>query len=289
MNYVVITPVKDEERFIEQTLQSMANQRLKPSLWIIVDDGSTDRTPEIIQQYADEHAFIRLIRNAKRTTRQTGVAEVLAFNVGYEIVRTGPFDFIVKLDGDLGFEPDYFSGLIDEFAKNPKLGIASGVYEEFHHGKWGVVNMPSYHAAGASKVVRRSCFEAIGGFVAQRSWDTVDEIRAMARGWETTHFPSLVMKHLKPEGTGMGLLRTCFMHGEIYYRTRGGLLFFLLKVLRRTTYRPVVMGGLAMAWGYLNAVIRRKERLVNAEEGRGYRTLLNARLFGKIRPSSSKT
>ena len=281
MNYVVISPIKDEERHVEKTLQSMVRQTVKPVCWFIVDDGSTDQTPAIIQRYADEHGFIKLIRNAKRSARQTGIAEVLAFNVGYELARKLDYDCVVKLDGDLNFEADYFERLLAKFQANPKLGIASGVYLELHDGKEIEIPMPSYHAAGASKVIRRPCFEAIDGFVSQRGWDTVDEIKAMARGWETTHFTELKMQHLKPEGTGMGMLRTCFMHGEIYYRTRGGLVFFILKVLRRLTRRPYLSGGLAMFWGYVNATLRGKERLVDAAEGRCYRALLNGRLFGK--------
>lgn len=281
MNYVVISPIKDEERHVEKTLQSMARQTVKPICWFIVDDGSSDQTPAIIQRYADQHSFIKLIRSAKRSARQTGIAEVLAFNAGYEMARQLDYDCVVKLDGDLNFEADYFERLLAKFQANPKLGIASGVYLEIHNGKEIEISMPFYHAAGASKVIRKQCFEAINGFVSQRGWDTVDEIKAMARGWETTHFTELKMQHLKPEGTGMGLLRTCFMHGEIYYRTRGGLLFFCIKVLHRLIYRPYLSGGAAMFWGYVNATLRRKERLVDEAEGRCYRALLNARLLGK--------
>lgn len=285
--YIVITPVKDEERFIEQTLRSMVRQTVKPVRWFVVDDASSDQTPTIVQRYADENPFIQLIRNTKSSTRQTGIAEVIAFNIGYEQARKLDYDYVVKLDGDLNFGADYFERLLAKFEANLKLGIASGVYQELHDGKEIEISMPYYHAAGASKVVRKACFEDINGFVCQRGWDTVDEIKAMARGWETTHFRELKIQHLKPEGIGMGLARTCFMHGEIYYRTRGGLLFFVLKVLHRFTRSPIPMGGLAMGCGYLNAVLRRKERLVDAAEGRGYRALLNARLFGKIRPTSS--
>ena len=138
--------------------------------------------------------------------------------------------------------------------------------------------MPSYHAAGASKVIRKKCFEEIGGFIEQRGWDTVDEIRAIARGWHTCHFPKLQMKHWKPEGTGMGLLRTSYMHGEIYYRTGGSIFFFAMKTLRRLIDRPLFVGGMSMLWGYLHAFLRRRELLVTPDEGRCYRRLLTHRL-----------
>ena len=103
--------------------------------------------------------------------------------------------------------------------------------------------MPSYHAAGASKMVRRLCFEQIGGFVAARGWDTVDEIRAVAAGWRTGHCKELKMKHWKREGSGIGAIRTHFMHGEIYYRTGGSRTFFVLKVLHRSRAGPSSLAG----------------------------------------------
>jgi poly-beta-1,6-N-acetyl-D-glucosamine synthase len=280
MKYIVISPVKDEERNIERTLQSMIAQSHLPELWVIVDDGSTDRTPVIVEQFASKYPFIRLFRNERRSARQTGIAEVLAFNAGLQQVGSVDYDFVVKLDGDLSFDPNYFQELLRRMAENPKIGIASGVYMEDRGTGWETVPMPDYHAFGASKVLRRECFEAIGGFIAERGWDTVDEIRARTVGWHTTHFSDLKTKHWKPEGTGMGMLRTCYMHGEIYYRTGGSLLFFLLKSFRRLFSPPYFTGACAVFWGYLNSFRRRREPLVSPAEAACYRTLLNNRLFG---------
>ncbi|HEY5813596.1 MAG TPA: glycosyltransferase family A protein, partial [Terrimicrobiaceae bacterium] len=180
--YIVISPVKNEERYIERTLQSMVAQTLRPTVWVIVDDGSNDRTAEIVQGYAEAYSFIRLLKLEGGTTRATGVAEVRAFNAGFELTRKFPYDYVAKLDGDLSFDADYFQRLLAYFRERPDLGIASGIYYEMSGARWKPVSMPHYHAAGASKVVRRRCFEDIGGFVVQRGWDTVDEIRSMARG-----------------------------------------------------------------------------------------------------------
>jgi glycosyltransferase involved in cell wall biosynthesis len=278
MDYVVVSPVKDEEKHIERTLKSMVAQAKTPKMWIIVDDHSSDRTAEIVESYAHSHPFIKLVRSNGSRPRQTGIAEVLAFNRGFEALEGMTFDLLVKLDGDLSFDADYFQRLVAEFASDPSLGIASGSYMEKAGGEWREVKMPAYHAAGASKVVRRECFQGIGGFVSERGWDTADEIQAMARGWKTTHFPALKMKHWKPEGTGMGLIRTSFMHGEIYYRTRGGFLTFALKALKRLKERPVVVGALAMCFGYIRACIKQVPHLVTEQEGMGYRKLLRRRL-----------
>ena len=284
MKYVVISPVKDEERHVEHTLRSMAQQTVKPVRWIIVDDGSRDRTPELIDGYREKNDFIQIIRNPPGQARQPGGGVVRAFNVGYEAAKEHDYDLVVKLDCDLSFEPDYFEKLIGQFAADPKLGIASGVYlEDVKDHGWTVITMPEYHAAGASKVVRRECFEQIGGFVASRGWDTVDEIRAIARDWRTGHFTALQMKHWKPEGAGIGLWRTNIMHGEIYYLTGGGFLFFILKVLHRMRSKPYVTGGLGMFWGYLRSVLKRKDRLVTPLEARCYQKLLHDRIKHKTR------
>ena len=288
LSYIVVTPAKDEVRHIERTLQAMVAQTHRPLLWIVVDDGSSDGTSEIVQKYAQAHDFIRPIPAERITSRATGTAEVRAFNRGFALARQETFGCIVKLDADLSFDADYFARLLAHFDENPKLGIASGIYLETHSGQdWKEVAMPSYHAAGASKVIRKECFEEIGGFIEQRGWDTVDEIRAIARGWHTGHFPELQMKHWKPEGSGMGLLRTTYMHGEIYYRTQGGLLFFTVKTLRRFLEKPYLLGGISMLWGYLHALLQGREPLVTPVEGKCYRQLLNQRLrqiAGRVLP-----
>lgn len=284
MKYIVISPVRDEEKHVQRTLESMARQSVKPVRWIIVDDGSRDRTPEMLDRYEEEVDFVSVVRDRGGQVRQPGAAVVRAFNRGYEAARGLDYDLIVKLDCDLSFEADYFERLLGQFEADPKLGIASGVYFESPDGlTWREVAMPSYHAAGASKVLRRTCFEQIGGFVPVRGWDTVDEIRAMARGWRTRHFRELKMKHWKPEGTGIGALRTNFMHGEVYYRTSGSKAFFLLKVAHRLTCRPLLIGGLALFWGYARTMLGRQERLVTREEARCYRALLIGRMTGRLK------
>lgn len=283
LNYLVISPVKDEARYIERTLRSMVQQTLKPALWLVVDDGSADPSADLVGQYAAEHDFIKLVRNKRGSVRKTGVAEVLAFNIGYELVRNWEFDCVVKLDGDLSFDADYFERLLKRFDENPRLGIASGIYLEPRGAEWKEIPMPSYHAAGASKVVRRECFEQIGGFIPERGWDTVDEIRAMAAGWHTTHFSDLRMKHWKPEGSGMGRLHTHYMHGEIYCRTRGTKMFLLLKVLHRMLSRPWVCGGLVMLWGYFHTIQKGCTPLVSESEARCYQALLKARVVNNVK------
>lgn len=278
MEYVVITPVKDEAKHFGRTLASMVAQTRKPLVWIIVDDGSVDGSLEMARRYAGEWEFIKTVSRGIRQPRQTGVAEVHAFNFGMEQLQGLSYDAVVKLDADLEFGPDYFEGLLVEFERDPKLGIASGVYFEERNRGWIEVRMPAYHACGASKVIRRECFRDIRGFVSERGWDTLDEIRAMACGWRTAHFRHLRLDHLKPEGSGMGRLHTYVMHGEIFYRTGGGFLFFMVKFIRKLHLRPPIIGALAMLWGFARAALLRRPLLVTPEEGRIYRQCLRTRI-----------
>jgi len=281
--YVIVTPVRDEAAFICVTLLSVIAQSHRPLRWVIVDDGSTDRTPQILRTYTRGWEWITVVSTGSRE-RRLGSAEVLAFQRGLaEIDPALPYEFIVKLDADLRLPTDYFSRLLGRMAAEPQLGIASGVYCEQARDDWKPVDMPQYHAAGASKVVRRQCFDEIGGFVARKGWDTVDEIRAGVRGWRTGHFDDIRFRHLKPEGAAMGRLRTHRFHGEIYYQTGGGLAFMLAKAAHRmVTARPPVLGGLAMLWGYLLPLLARHERLVTRAEARHYRAMLNRRLLAPL-------
>lgn len=291
-SYLLITPVRDEAAYIDATLSSVALQSHRPQRWVIVDDGSTDATPRLLREAAQGAPWITVLSTGS-TARRLGSAEVLAFQRGLDhVAGDPPCDFIVKLDGDVRLPFDYFEKLLGRMAANPRWGIASGVYCEQTPQGWVDVPMPSYHAAGASKVVRRACFEQIGGFVPHKGWDTVDEIRAGMHGWLTGHFQDIRFKHLKPEGAAMGSLATQRFHGEIYYQTGGGGLFLLAKALHRMlTGQPPVLGGLALLWGYLWPLLTRRPRLVTPDEARHYRRLLGARLaqplnalVGRLRP-----
>jgi poly-beta-1,6-N-acetyl-D-glucosamine synthase len=278
--YILISPVKNEEKYVRKTLDSVISQTRKPAGWIIVDDNSEDRTPAILSEYATRFDWIKILRLHRTGERQPGSPVIRAFNAGYAFGRDTDFDFIVKLDCDLDLPPDYFERLMARFHLDDRLGIASGVYLEQREGRsWSPVRMPVYHAAGASKMMRRSCFEDIQGLIPSRGWDTVDEIRAQIAGWKTGHFEDLNFLHLKKEGSGIGTLRTNMMHGEIYYLTGGGAVFFFLKFLDRLVQaRPLLLAPFAMVLGFLRALILRQPRLVTQAEAKFYRRLLNDRI-----------
>ena len=288
LQYVIISPLKDEEAYVEATLRSVVDQEVKPARWVIVDDGSSDKSPEIVERYCREHAWITLLRSERKGERQPGSPVIHAFNRGYRLIENDGYDIVVKLDCDLLFDPGYFKSILEHFEKDDLLGIASGIYLEENGSGWAPIEMPWYHTAGACKVMRANCFREIGGFVAARGWDTVDEIRAQYRGWSTRHFTDLKMHHLKKEGSGIGSLRTGVMHGEVFYRTGGSKTFFIFKVLHRMIFgQPLVIGGMAVLWGYLHSLMRNTDLLVTEEEGRFYRRQLNSRMLDALRAKNN--
>jgi biofilm PGA synthesis N-glycosyltransferase PgaC len=280
--YVVISPAKDEQDYLEKTINSMVAQTVKPIRWVIVDDGSHDRTAEIAGSYAARFPWISIERIHSDPVRNPGPAVVVAFNAGLKTLAGVDYDFLVKLDVDLILPPDYFEALLARFENDEKLGIASGVYLEYWNKRWVAITMPPYHAAGASKVMRRQCFEQIEGYCPDIGWDSVDEIRARARGWNTRHFTDLTFQHLRQEGRGTGLLRNSMKLGVAYFLMGGGFFFMLFKIpYRMLVAKPIVLGGLFVLWGYLSCFLSGRKRLVNRDEARLYRSLLRSQLWSR--------
>lgn len=283
--YIVISPVKNEAEHVERTIQSVLSQTLPPHRWILVDDSSTDGTLEILESYLRKYDWMDLVSVLPQSKRESGPASIMsAFLRGYREIKDIDFEFIIKLDGDLELPHDYFEKLLMEFERDERLGIASGMYLEFRGGEWRLVKMPIYHAAGAAKMIRAKCFAEIGGFVPARGWDTIDEIKARARGWKTCHFPELKFCHLKTEGSGRGHLRNAVMLGEIDYLTGTSFGFVLLKVLHRMLFaRPFLLAGLGIIWGFVKTWMSGAEPPVSSAERALYRQLLNSRVSDAVR------
>jgi poly-beta-1,6-N-acetyl-D-glucosamine synthase len=261
MKYVIISPVRDEEQFIESTIQSVLGQSILPAEWIILDDGSTDGTAEIVERYARSHNWMRLLRRRNRGFRHSGAGVIEAFYGGYEALKSRDWNFLVKLDGDLTFAPDYFASLIDRFHTNPKLGIAGG--DLFHRvdGRLQLESCPRFHVRGATKMYRRECWEAIGGLLKQPGWDTVDETKANMLGWTTRSFPDIHAVHCRFTGTAESKWKDELKNGRADYVAGYHPLFMAVKCLYRLTSRPYVIGSLGMAYGFLSGYIKRSPRV----------------------------
>ena len=160
--YVIITPARNEEDYIEKTIRSVVSQTVLPGKWVIVSDGSTDRTDDIVKSYLPERPWLELVRISGERERQFG-AKVHCFNAGYDRVRDVAYDIVGNLDADISFEPDYFEFLLDRFAENPELGVAGTPFVEgTSHYNYRFTNIE--HVSGACQMFRRECFEAIGGY-----------------------------------------------------------------------------------------------------------------------------
>ncbi len=260
-SYVIITPVRDEERFIQSTLESVCRQTVLPAEWVIVNDGSTDRTGEIVDQYAAQHSWIHVVHRANRGFRKSGGGVMEAFYDGYRALQTKDWDFIVKLDADLSFAPDYFEKCFEHFRSNPSLGIGGG---DIYHNVSGAPKLevtPRFHVRGATKIYRKACWEAIGGLWPATGWDTIDEVKANMLGWKTHGFPDLHLLHHRFTGTEDGLLRDRVKHGSVFYICGYHPLFIAASCLRRVVQKPYVIGSAAMLYGFLKAHLNRPPRV----------------------------
>jgi glycosyltransferase involved in cell wall biosynthesis len=251
--YVVITPVRDEAEYIEATLQSVCHQTVRPAEWVIVNDGSSDRTGEIIDQYAARYSWIRVIHRQDRGFRKSGGGVMEAFYDGYNTLRCDNWDFIVKLDGDLSIAIDYFEKCFEHFRRDPELGVGGG---QIHHEVSGTLKLevnPTFHVRGATKIYRRACWEAIGGLWPAPGWDTIDEVKANMLGWKTYSFADLPLVHHRLTGAADGLLRNRVKHGMVCYISGYHPLYVAASCLFRLLQKPYFIGSAAIVYGFLKA------------------------------------
>ena len=251
-NYLVITPVQNEERYIRKTIESMLCQTIKPMKWVIVNDGSEDETGKIIIEYETEHHWIRTIHRKGRGFRSPGTGVIEAFYEGYNSLDSSDWDFIVKLDGDLSFDGDYFERCFEEFRKNPKLGIAGGMIFNCFKDTLQVEEQPSFHVRGATKIYRRECWEAIRGLIKAPGWDTLDEVKANMLGWETRSFPDLRVIHHRFTGNADGKWRNWVKNGRANYIAGYHPLFMFFKCIKRVFQKPYVVSSIGLFYGYVS-------------------------------------
>lgn len=261
--YVVITPAKNEEQHVRKTLSSMIAQTMLPARWVIVDDGSTDRTAEIVEEYRSQHPWITLLRIAPGHARAPGKRVVELFNEGFRFVETTQWDYVVKLDADLSFAADYFESLFNEFAVDPKLGIAGGqCYDVLPRGI-RLERTSQNHVRGATKVYARQCFQAIGGLVPGLGWDGVDELKAQMLGWRTRSVAHCRILHHRPTGSAVGAVRGKYFQGMASYAIGYDPLYFLLRCAYRALSKPYLIGAAAMAGGFVSSYIKGAARLAD--------------------------
>lgn len=285
--YVLISPCRNEAQYMRQTLDTVVGQSALPTKWIIVDDGSSDATPQILAEYASRHAWIEIVTRRDRGHRAVGPGVVDAFYSGYAAINPHDYEFVCKLDLDLRLPLRYFEILMERMAKDPRIATCSGKAYVEEGGEL----IPERHgdetSLGMTKFYRVSCFEAIGGFVREVMWDGIDCHQCRMKGWAACSWddPELRFVHLRPMGSSQDSIYTGRMrHGYGQYFMGTGFLFMAASALSRVNQKPYVLGSAAMLWGWLKAALQRKPRYENLEFRRFLRAYQQrALLVGKSR------
>lgn len=266
LSYVVITPARNEEAYIEKTIQSVISQTVLPKRWVIVSDGSTDRTDKIVNSYLSGNPWIKLIRLPEHRDRNFA-AKVVCFNAGYEYIKNIGYDIIGNLDADISFEPDYFEFLLEKFTSIPDLGVAGTPFvEDGFQYDYRFVNIE--HVSGACQLFRRQCFEDIGGYTPIKGGgiDWVAVTTARMRGWITRTFTEKSCLHHRKIGTGKSsVLLSRFRFGKQDYYLGGHPVWEVFRCIYQLKSKPYVIGGLMIFAGYMWACFTRLERPISDE------------------------
>ena len=263
--YVIVSPARDEARFAERTLRSVARQTVTPDLWVIVDDGSSDGTPRILAEWGDRLPYLRVVRLERASGRSVGPGVVRAFYDGLAHVDLDRFEYLCKLDLDLELPPQYFERMLGRMEAEPRLGTCSGkAYFPAADGRLVSEGVGDEMSVGALKFYRTSCFRQIGGFVREVMWDGIDCHRCRMLGWIALSWddPDVRVTHLRPMGSshvGIWTGRKRHGHGQHFMGT--GLAYMTASAVRRMARPPWVVGGLAMWWGFVESLLAGRPRL----------------------------
>lgn len=284
VKYIIITPVYNEADYIERTINGVLAQSVLPYKWIIVDDGSTDDTANIIQHYAKECDWIQYLYRKKEAGQSYYGSNVHAIMAGYEQVKTIKYNFLAVLDADISLPKDYYKQIFERFSQDERLGVASGVYQDLVNGKLRKVLNDRRSTPKAIQVFRKECFEQVGGYLPLKygGEDTYSCVMARMNGWKSWSFPEICVMHNKPVGMGHAgnMLKIRFRHGLNEYGLATYPLFMLLKSLRRCIKeRPFISGGLARMAGFLYGYCLREKRQIHDNVVRFIRREQMVRLF----------
>lgn len=268
--YCLVTPCRNEEDYARRTLESVVNQSVLPALWVIVDDGSTDTTPQILDEYAKKYSYIRIIRRPDRGVRKVGPGVIEAFYEGYASISPMDFEYVCKFDLDLEMPPRYFEYLMEKMEQQPRLGTCSGkpFYPDPITGKLISEMCGDEMSVGMTKFYRVECFEEIGGFVHEVMWDGIDCHICRMQGWLACSWddPELRFLHLRAMGSShKGMLTGRQRHGFGQYFMGTWPPYMFASALFRMTRPPFVVGGAAMLWGFLKSWIKGLPKYNNVE------------------------
>lgn len=287
-SYVLISPCRNEADYMRRTLDSVVAQSETPTLWVIVDDGSTDDTPAILAEYTARHDWIRVVQKPDRGHRAVGPGVIEAFYVGLETINLEDFAYLCKLDLDLDLPPRYFEILMDRLEENPRIGTCSGkAYFRNKAGEMESEGITDEMSLGMTKFFSVRCFQDVGGFVREVMWDGIDCHKARQIGWTPRSWdePDLRFDHLRPMGSSQNSIYTGRRrHGFGQYYMGTHPVFMIASAINKSRVPPYALGGLAMLQGYFGAMLRRAEQHGDPELRRFIRAYQWKALFrGKMR------
>ncbi len=264
--YCVITPVRNEARNLTKTIESLAAQTITPAQWIIVNDGSTDGTDQLADNAAHRYAWITVVHRQDRGFRKPGGGVIEAFYDGYKALRVADWEFLVKLDGDISLDPEYFERCFHRFASDQHLGIGGGTVCVEDKKKLLIeADHPRFHVRGATKIYRRALWDCLGELLRAPGWDTLDEVKANMLGWKTYSFPDIMLVHHRRTGAADGAWNNAFKNGLANYISGYHPLFMLVKCLRRALLRFPRLEALGIFSGYLSGYFRRLPQVEDRE------------------------
>jgi glycosyltransferase involved in cell wall biosynthesis len=272
-SYILITPARNEETFIEKTIHSVIQQTALPLKWVIVDDGSTDRTAEIVESYTERYPWIDLARRPPRKNRNFA-GKVCAFNDGFNRIKGLQFELIGNLDADISFGADQFEFLIRKFLEDPRLGVAGTAYTQEGWDSTQDSFEGQSSVSGACQVFRYQCFLDIGGYRPNPAGgvDWIAVTTARMKGWKTQNYPERRFHHHRRLGTAERTrLGAMFDYGKKDYFLGGSPVWELFRVAYQMTKRPMLFGGTAMLIGYCWSAVQRRDRAVSQELMRFHR------------------
>jgi poly-beta-1,6-N-acetyl-D-glucosamine synthase len=282
-NYIIVSPVRNEAEYIQRTIASVLAQTILPKQWIIVNDGSTDATGRIIDEVATRYSWIKAVHRQDRGIRVAGGGVMEAFYTGFQLVADERWQYLVKLDGDVTFEPDYFGRCLAQFAQEARLGIAGGLVYKAANGALSPESKvdPAFHVRGPTKIYRRECWQEIGGLVSAVGWDTVDELKANMLGWSTRTLPDIRIVHHRPAGAAYGTWANWLKNGRANYAAGYHPIFMLAKCVSRFFRKPYVTAALGLWAGFCSGYVKRIWRIDDPALIRYVRTQQIYRLLGR--------
>jgi len=281
MNYYIVIPSHNEEKFIALTLQSLIEQTVLPKKIVVVNDNSTDNTAEIVQAFAKENPFISLVNKTSDAIHLPGSKVIQAFQKGFETLDDH-YDLIVKLDADLILPTNYFETIIQHFESDAQIGMAGGFAYIEKNGDWILENLTDKdHIRGAFKAYRKACFQQIGGLKPAMGWDTVDELLCKFYNWKVITDASLKVKHLKP--TGANYNKTArYKQGEAFYTLGYGFLITAIASAKLAMMKKKPLLFFDYIKGFWKAKSEKKPLLVTEEQARFIRKYRLQKMKSKI-------